>query len=199
MATVAPLPTITDVFRCAFKWSSPDFPGNAVNVMHFRSPGKNPADVATALDSHVVANMWCHTSTHSKITEVDITPLGSTGVTFPFPTPVAARWAGTETVFEANAQVAVIVKLLTAERGRSHRGRVYLPWVNESVTTNGIFSAGNVTAMLAAWLAFQTAMVGDGHHLCIASYTLASSADVIATVVEKDTATQRRRNQRTSS
>lgn len=194
-----PLPVIPNVSRVAFKWHNSDSKTDAVNVMHFHTGSHSSADFATLLDSSLTANMWAYQNTDSVITEIDITPLDGMSITFPFvPTP-GVKYHGTQTNEDMSPQVAAIIKLATAERGRSFRGRVYLPWVIDNAQVNGILDATINASVATAWLAFKNAMETGGMQMVVASYKLASAADVIAVVAEKYTATQRRRQKRTSA
>jgi hypothetical protein len=193
------LPLIADVYRCAFKWSDPAFPTNAVNVMHFKKSGSNPAAIATILNTNVTAAMWYFQEESSVIGEVDITPLDGTSVTYPYIPPVAANWAGERTTSDKIPNVANLIKLVTAKRGRSYRGRVFLPWVHEGSQTNGVLDAAAVSNCTAAWVAFLAAMSSSGAPLQVASYLHATSEPVVAVICERDIATQRRRNSRISA
>lgn len=194
-----PLPVIGDVFRVALRWHNDDTLSDAVNVMHFFGNGLTPADVATALDASLAANMWVFQDQHSKITEIDITPLDGSSTTFPYiPTP-GAKYAGVQSAEDNSPQVANIVKFVTDKRGRSYRGRVYLPWVVDSGQTNGVLNPTDLASCNTAWVAFKTGMTTHSCPLVVASYKLESYETVIAVQAEKFTATQRRRQKRTSA
>jgi hypothetical protein len=93
-------------------------------------------------------------------------------------------------------QVACVVKLTTTERGRSKRGRIFLPWVNEGIADQGTMTASRVTSMQTAWTTFLSDMSTNNCPVVVASYKLASSAIVQAATVESLFATQRRRQPR---
>lgn len=194
-----PLPLIADVYRCAFKWQDPAFSSNAVNVMHFKKSGSNPAAIAAILNTNVSANMWYCQEASSFIGEVDITPLDGTSVTYPYIPPVAANWTGQRTTTDKMPNACNLIKLVTAKRGRSYRGRVYLPWIHAASPTNGVLDAGTVSNCTTAWVAFLAAMASSGAPLVIASYLHATAEPVVAVICERDIATQRRRNQRISA
>lgn len=193
---VAPLPVITDVFRVAFLWQSTDLPKSAVNVMHFEASGKTASQVATAIDAHVTAGMWFAQNSHAAVTELDVTPLDGSGTTFTFATASAAKWKGGSSTFDVNPQVAAVVKMVTAKRGRSYRGRVFLPWVAENRVTNGAFDPTDLAAVNALWATFLTDMNTASVHPVIASYLHATSERVTGVSFEARTATQRRRQNR---
>lgn len=196
---VAPLPTISNVYRCAFNWTNEDSPSVATNVMHFRKAGSNPAALWSSLDANVGNPLWEFQSTHSHIHEVVITPLDGGSVSFPVFTGDGADWTGAQSSEDMSPQVCNIVKFLTGKRGRSYRGRIFLPWVVESAATYGVLSSGGVSTCQSAWETFLAAMTGDGFDLVVASYLHSTAEDVVAVLAESTTATQRRRNRRLST
>jgi hypothetical protein len=96
-------------------------------------------------------------------------------------------------------QVAAIVKFLTAKRGRSYRGRIYIPFVAENTTTAGKLGPTPVANTTTAWIAFHTALTSATLDMCVASYKNATQEPIIALACETYTATQRRRLKRNSS
>lgn len=196
---MAPLPVISNVYRVAFEWTNSDTGLTATNVMHFHAAGSNPLALITALDAHVTASMWLLQTTHSHIANLIVTPLDGGGVSVPFATGSPAKWTGEQTNEEFSPQVAGIIKLLTAKRGRSYRGRVYLPWVAETSQTNGQLSTGSTASLDTSWIAFHTAMTTAGFDWVVASYKLATAENVVAVGAELYTGTIRKRNARNSS
>lgn len=188
-----PLPVITDVYRCAFKWRHSDLSSDAVNVMHFRQTGTNPAALAADIDANVNNVLWNFEDTHAKITEIDITKLDGSSTTFPYVTGSGADYTGFSSSHDVIPQGAAIIKLVTAKRGRSYRGRLYLPWVAETFSTNGVLDATTVTNVTAAWVTFLADMASAGPQLVVASYLHSTAEDVIAILCEGMLATQRRR------
>jgi hypothetical protein len=196
---VAPLPVIDEVFRVALRWSSTELATNAVNVIHIRSSTLAPAAIYAVLDAHVTANMWGHTKNTSQIASVDITPLDGVSVTSSFVTGAPAKWCGAETAGDINPAGCTLIKLKTSERGRSHRGRIYLPWNDENVFGLGKLGSTERGIMQAAWNTFVSAIEGADVVLQVASYKLATSLPVESTLVELYEASQRRRLHRNSS
>lgn len=190
---MAPLPVIADTYRVAFNWTNNSNSFVATNVMHFRKGGGNPAALWTALDAQATAGMWNCVSGHGSVNEVIITPLDGSSVSFPVFTGKPAKWTGNAGSSDWIPQSCAIVKFLTAKRGRSYRGRIYLPWVNESEQSVGILTAGSVTAGNAAWVTWLAAMIGTGYKPVVASYLHATADDIIAVQFESLVATQRRR------
>jgi hypothetical protein len=137
--------------------------------------------------------------THSVCTEIVITPLDGSSVTFPYITPVVTHWHGPQTTQDVSPQVAGLIKLVTAKRGRAYRGRVYLPNVSEAAQAAGQVDSTTVANTTTAWAAFVAAMASAGTHLCVASYKNATQETVVAAAMEHYIATQRRRLKRTSA
>lgn len=198
-SAVAPLPVISDVYRCAINWSNTTSLAQATNVIHIRKSGSNPADIFADLDAHFAAAMWQAQAIDTIIANIVITPLDGTSVSFPVvPTP-GVKYHGVASTGDMSPQTANIVKFLTAKRGRSYRGRLYLPFPAESATSNGKLTGATVTAGQAAWVTFVNAMNTAGSQIVVASYVHATAENVIATLYESFTATQRRRQKRLST
>jgi len=190
---VAPLPVIADTYRVALNWTNTANSMKATNVMHFQRSGSNSASLSTALDANVTQAMWGLVSSTASVHDYVITPLDGSSVSFPVITGNPAKYTGIGGAGDFIVQGASIIKMLTAKRGRSYRGRLYLPWVPEGAQSNGTLTAGSVTSVTNAWIAFHTAMTASSWALCIASYKLAYQDPVAALVCEPLIATQRRR------
>lgn len=193
-----PLPVIDHVYRCAFHWTA-DLQ-SATNVVHVSTDtvGKTPLEVFTCLDAHVTAGMWGNATTDSAVVDVAITPLDGTTATADFPTGGVAKWSGVNGG-EFVPQVAIIVKLATPTRGRSHRGRLFLPFTSEGSIARGSFDGAIAASMTTAWNAFALAIDTDATtpmNLVVASYKLASASAVDNIIVERVPGTQRRRQGR---
>lgn len=193
---MASLPVITDVFRVALTWHNASLPRPAANVMHFRSATLNAEGVWGVLDADVVTAMWDQTDANSAVVDVSVTPLDGTSVTFSA-TPAGTKWkGGIGPGTDCTPQVASIVKLLTATRGRSYRGRVFLPFVSEDANDSGFLASATQVAMQSAWSTFLATAAGDDLQLVVASYKHATAADVTVLQVESLLATQRDRQRR---
>lgn len=195
---MAALPVIAKTYRCAFNWRNPSAGGTATNVMHFRTAGSavSEAAVFACLNSHVTAAMWGAVAGTLFVNDVEITPLDATSASGDFPTGGGAKWTGAGTGDPIPASSSLI-KLTTLARGRSFRGRVYLPATGEGDQANGAISGA--AGITTAWQAFQTAINADGTtpmSLVIASYKLAIANDVVSLTCEAGAATQRRRQTR---
>ncbi len=185
------LPVIANTFRVTFNWHS-DAGAEAHNVMHFRSAGANSDDIFDALDAAVTDDMWQQTCTTVNVESLDILPLDGTSSTINYSAPVDARWAGTRAGEFAPA-LAAIVRLKTGQRGRSHRGRVYLPFVAEAAQAAGVLAGTTAVDLQQAWQAFDTALLADSVEPVVASYKLASADSVINYDVPAILGTMKRR------
>ena len=188
-----PLPIIANVHRVAFNWSI-GVSEHAVNVMHFEAPAMSAASLAAALEANVTANMWAWVSSSAFISSLSILELDGASGTVEIATSAGAKWAGTSAADHVPA-VAQIVKLSTGFRGRSRRGRLYLPAIAENAMADGVIN-GSLVAQQTAWNNFLAAMDAAGAALQVASYTQTDSRDVTAVVCEAVLATQRRRQSR---
>jgi hypothetical protein len=199
MGLMAHLPDITGVSRVALKWAGPSGQ-TAVNVIHVldNAPSHTPAQMFTVLDAHVTASMWASMVDGAGVYEVDITPLDGITATQSFAvTGTPDKWSGTESG-EFVPQVAALIKLTTAVRGRSSRGRVFLPFTAEGITSAGNLSTGAVGTIQSAWDAFRAAIhsASPSFDLVVASYKLSTAELVLNSFCELQTATQRRRQER---
>lgn len=191
-----PLPIIANCYRVALNWTNTQNALTATNVMHFAKSGGSASALYTLLNASVTQSMWIPTSTYASVNQVVITPLDGTGVSVPNLTGKPSKWSGAGTPADFNPQVSAIIKMQTVKRGRSYRGRVFLPWVAEGEQTNGVLTAGDVTTCSAAWTTWLAAMTAGGYNPVVASYLHATSENVVNVLCESLTATQRRRQHR---
>jgi hypothetical protein len=193
-----PLPTISNTFRVALDWA--DASGQtAVNVMHIRIAGGGTiGNVAAAMDSAATGNMWASVINSAHVSQFAITPLdGSTATAFVTPTTIG-KWTGSSSSTEFLPAVSPLVKLTTAIRGRSNRGRLFLPFTGEGNVVNGKVRAADVTVMQPAWTSFLAGLAAftPACTLVVASYKLSTATTVLAAHVEDVLGTQRRRQGR---
>ena len=140
--------------------------------------------------------MWGQTNSSASIYQVICTPLDGTSASILNLTGSPTKWSGTSTSGDMIPQVSALVKLTTNERGRSKRGRIFLPWVNEGIADQGTLTSTRQTAMQSAWNTFISDMSTNNCPVVVASYKLASSAIVQTLFVESLLATQRLRQPR---
>lgn len=185
------LPIISNVYRVALIWSSVEG-GSAVNVMHFQRASSTAATVANTIDANVSAGMWSAQTTDTKVVQINVTPLDGSSATYQLAV-TGAKWAGTAGPTDVIPQGANIVKITTGQRGKSYRGRLFLPFVCESQSANGVIGSGAVTAGQTAWTAFLNAMSTATQPLVVASYKLGTYTLASSVIYETKMATQRRR------
>jgi len=188
-----PLPVIDEVARVAFNWSAGS--QHAVNVMHFSTGGATASAVADALEANVTSDMWAIIYSGATIASLDVTILDSEAATHHHDTSGPPQWGG-GVGGQHVPQVAAIIKLTTPVRGRSSRGRVFLPFIAEASIENGLITSVDAGTMQDGWTAFRNAMDADGFGLVVASYKLEVATDVSACTLELQTGTQRRRQTR---
>ena len=192
-----PLPVISNVYRVAMIWQ--DTGGlRAQTVMHFRRSSSTAQAVATAFDANVTANMWISLKSSTKVTELHVTPLDGSSATLIMPV-TGAKWAGVGTSGDIIPAAAVVVSFRTALRGKSNRGRIYLPFVAEAALSSGTLVSTDVTAGQTAWTNFIAAMNTATTPPVVASYKNSTWVDVVTAIYESVAGTQRRRQSRLRS
>jgi hypothetical protein len=69
------------------------------------------------------------------------------------------------------AEVALVLTIRTAARGRQNRGRVFLPAMGESTSSSlGHLQPGVLSDILAGAVELETSLLADGWELGVASY-----------------------------
>lgn len=187
------LPVIADTYRVALVWNAAG--QTAVNVMHILRSGTTAAVVASSVDANVTAAMWGSVWPTAIVNHLSVTPLDGSSATYQLNT-TGAKWTGSAAAGDPTVAPAVVIKLTSTLRGRSYRGRLYIPFPCESVINGGTLNAPQVTSVQNAWNAFLTAMIAAGSQPVIASYLHATQIPVAAYTVETYLGTQRRRQER---
>lgn len=195
---MAPLPVISLTYRVALNWHANSGAQSAENVIHIRSVSgaHTPAEVFAALAGAVANDMWSPVASTAIIDSATITPLDGLSATVTIGTDGSAKWIG-EGSGELLPAVAAIIKLTTAGRGRSARGRVYLPFTAESAINAGLMSSPTLRNQTTeSWQDFQELLTAGGYQHVVASYKLASAQTIANYDCENAFATQRRRQSR---
>lgn len=196
---MATLPVIAGIFRCSLLWSIAGGQ-DAVNVIHVRdvAGGHNAVDIFNVLDTEVEGQMWGGQTDGASVHQVDIIPLDGVTGTQSFPTGSPAKWTGQSGGTTWNPANAELIKLTTGLRGRSHRGRIFLPFVDAAAATDGVMNGAIVTSTTTSWTDFQADLLAAVSPLSIvvASYKLASAANITGISTESVLGTQRRRQGR---
>jgi len=186
-----PLPTIADVFQVVWNWEHPTA-GFAKNVMHFRNAGANSAgDLASKIEANIASGQFNSVAEDAQVDVLTIRELDGSSAAFDFTVDIGGGAAGDDPV----PATCCLVSLKTALAGKSFRGRTYLPFTAEVSQADGMVTS-DVAGMNVAWDTWRLAMTADEWPLVVASYTLESSEDVVALLVETPLATQRRRQSR---
>lgn len=143
------------------------------NVLHFHQP-EDPIDTTSA--QNLALTLWGAWSEHVMGTlssnlllrELYIVDQSSdTGLTYTYaPIPGVNGDIG-EASLPGN--VAFCVSLRTIARGRSHRGRIYLPGIPEPNVTGNTLDASLVTSMVTAVDNVRNAMATQGFNLTVLS------------------------------
>lgn len=188
------LPVIADTTRVTLNYAFGGTTLTAHNVMHFHNEGTIPElhDSIEASAMAVVGNLFAPCCNSWQLLSADYTPLDGASATNTLGFQNTSDFAG-QGGSQAIIQCAALIKLATNKRGRSFRGRIYLPGVGESAQENGILVTGIDTDTTASWVEFLNLMVADERPLMVASYTLGSAEQVTNVVCEHAVATQRRR------
>jgi hypothetical protein len=184
---------IADVYRVALNWTNTVNTWKATNVMHFHKTSSSPSSVWTIIDTNVTAAMWGFQVNNCSVHDAVVTPLDGSSVSYPIVTGSPAKWTGLQVSGDIIPQGSNVIKMLTAKRGRSYRGRVFVPWLSEGQQNFGTLTGATVTSVTTAWVAFHTALTAAGLDMVIASYKLGTADNVAALVCEPAAATQRRR------
>jgi len=194
------LPVIANTKRVAFEWSSGS--KSAANVMHFQSTSAlSSSGLAAMIHDALQDNMWAATVAGASVSNLHITPLDGTSPSVDIATDFGtnSKWQGgaSGTAIDAVAQG---ITFYTDERGRRRRGRIYIPFIAESVYTDGYIGDVVTEDVNTAWGAFLNAMVANTNStaLVVASYRDAVATQVTSIVTHRKARTQRRRQSRLS-
>lgn len=193
-----PLPTITDCYRVAINYVVLARSLTATNVIHVLSPTGDEDDVMASIDSAATPQMWSPCTNQLLLDNVTITKLDGTpdGRVYPLSVLTAANWPDNSGSLDYSPQVAALVKMQSGATGRSGRGRVFLPFVAESVVTGGQINETSTTPCTEAWVDLANALVADNRALAVASYKNAAASQVLNLACQTNTATQRKRQKR---
>lgn len=146
----------------------------AYNIFNVRCPAAATSADLTAIATVFEAwwrNEW--KPAHSNLVNaarMTLTALDGPGAPYLLYTPPAPVIAGTMGNPLYPPQVTVAVALRTGLSGRSYRGRVYTPFLSQTVAlTNGLMTAANNTIIYNAYLALVTRLNTAGYPLCVLS------------------------------
>jgi hypothetical protein len=160
--------------------------------MHFLNSSADPNDVWTPINGHVTAAMWDFVCPQTRVETLDLLPLDGGSAVTTKATDLSAKWTGAGTGSDYIPQGCGVATLRTLHRGRSYRGRVFLPHVAEGEQTSGVLS--DVAACQTAWSAFLAAEATASNQIVVASYKLGTALAVDSILIRSLLRTQRRRN-----
>lgn len=172
------LPVITNVVRTAVSGLGPNGQQWA-NILHFRRTS-GVLDVASlpSLRDHIVslynvsygAGQWqllFGSPISVTLGQISFTPLDGTSAS----TVYTVSGAGTQTGDALPAEVAIVLSLRTALRGRRNRGRLYIPCLAEAVCDAvGQPTTNAVSGYAAQANTFRTTITPSGWEWVVASY-----------------------------
>jgi len=188
------LPVIANTYRVALSW---ELGGGqtAANVIHILKAASTAAAVMAQLDAAATQAMWFGVSSNASVNKLTCTPLD--GISASQILGVSgAKWSGNSAGAECYPGASPLVSLRTAGRGRSRRGRIYLPFGAEASQADGELSGGVVTSGQTAWDTWLATMIAATFQPVVASYKLALAFPVLNVSCETPLATQRRRQGR---
>lgn len=191
---MAPLPVIANTYRCALEWRDSATNQIAVNVIHVRQPSTDAVGVAGAVDAAAAINTAYHAVSTAKVEAIKVTPLDGSSSTFTR-TTTNAHWVG-EQSGDFIPGTSVIMAWGSTRRGRSYRGRTFLPFLAEALQSDGAISDASALIVQDAWESLDGNLITAGAELVIASYKLAVATAVASFQVKSALGTQRRRQTR---
>jgi hypothetical protein len=111
---------------------------------------------------------------------------------------VAAGNVGGAGATSIDPQVAALGTKITARGGRSGRGRMFLPFIDEEYTVSGGgYTPSGLTDIQAAMDGFRVLLAADGHEMVLLHNSEELTPDVVTSVqLQPLVATQRRRVRR---
>jgi hypothetical protein len=193
-----PLPVVTDLYLARLVWTNANAPRTATINLYFKDQagGHTGTDVYNAVNTAVTQSMWDFTTSGSSVTKVITTKLDGVAASVDHLTGSPAKWTGGGLGTDIILQGCNVITIRTGFRGRSRRGRVYVPWVSEGEQTNGVLASADVAAVQTAWGTFLAAMVTAGYPMHVCSPLHSDSVQASSVTVQPYVKTQRRRAKR---
>lgn len=196
-----PLPVITDTMRVAVEGTAANS-HHWANILHFRKTSAlTYAGAIAVLDPLLLSHYstdagsgqsWKSTRASTwSIADFRYTPLDGTSVSVINTHAITGAITASEGL---PANVALVVTLRTAKRGRSYRGRIYECGYTEAANqSNGAPSSADVNKASGQWNALIAALVSTGITLVVASYLHSTADNVTNATADTRWDTQRRR------
>jgi hypothetical protein len=192
-----PLPVVANLYLCKLHWTVTSAPRPMINdlFIHDDAGGHTGTDVYNALNTNWTRGMITSVNSAAVVDKVITTKLDGTAASIDHSTGSPVKWTGNGGT-DYILQGAQVVTLRTGFRGRSRRGRIYLPAIAEDNQLDGVILAANVTTAQTAWDTFLTAMKAAGYPLHVCSRLHSDSIEVVSVTVRGYLNTQRRRARR---
>lgn len=187
-----PLPIITDVFRCAVEQHNSVTNTSAYSIIHIIDGSQTASQIGTHVNAAFHAtNFWDNMANTTHLVGTNVTPLDGVGTSVFV--PAGSNTAAGSATGDPIPAVCQTVTLYTDKRGRSYRGRIYMPFVAESKLTAGIIDPTGTATAQADATAFMTTLASTTGGIVVASYLLSTSELVTSVLVRGKASTQRRR------
>jgi hypothetical protein len=192
------LPVIADVYRCAIESHLGD--QHMANVIHVEEQTTTSATNIAQLVSEAWGADGGFTQFQTSDYELDnvhVTKLDGSSLSIDHDFSTADHTSGTQSGASVPSNVALVVALGTGARGRSHRGRIYVPAVHVSFVSSpaahwsSTFIANIVDRMDAIRGVLQGSTANAD--IVVASYKLAEAFPITSVVARRDFGTQRGR------
>lgn len=157
------LPPADGVTRAVFNYTSNGIA--TANVLHFMQPpgpdAPDPTDLASRLAIYWAANMSQLTHSSTALQNVICTDLSTSGPPASLSTQGLPS-TGLQTGDGMPNNVTLCLSLKTGLRGRSYRGRIYVPGISESNSAGNAVPSAYRDALVSAWsgLILYTGPVG---------------------------------------
>lgn len=177
---MAPLPVISNAFRVSINYL---LAGEqvATNVINIFSLTQTQDQVGAIVVATMNANMFAPTSSSIVIDSIDVLPYDGVSPTKNFPV-VGLTGGATGPGVPA---VSLVASFRTPFRGRSRRGRAFLPWVAEGVQDEGIVEVATADDALAGWTQFQVDLLPALISQAVVSIKLAQIFVIESTIVNR--------------
>lgn len=192
-----PLPIVANLFLVRLHWTSNQAPRAAVNdlFIHDDAGGHTGNDVYTALNANIFRAMWENVNSTAVVDKVITTKLDGTAASVDHATGSTITWTGVGGT-DPILQGCQVVTLRTGFRGRSRRGRIYLPWIAEDTQASGTIDSTRTATCQTNWDTFRANMKTAGFPLHVCSRLHNDSVEVSSITVQPFLKTQRRRTRR---
>jgi hypothetical protein len=191
-----PLPILAGVTRTALNYTfAPG--GTATNVIHIFS-ALDPVSLADLIEDSVPTTgsaMWAPMSSSARLSSLDLLPLDGTTATYTRELDTLSQYYG-QGGGPAMLAVAALVRVQTATRGRSNQGRIFIPFVGESVYDNGRILSSPVDDCTNGWNEFRDNLLAGDANVVVASYKHRDAHEATSFSCRVKAATQRRRQER---